>query len=158
MAEEEDNGSTSREEQEEALVALIEHRTCEVNNLRKRLAYYKNQLDEAEKRLKDTELKLARLRAVKTEPRSNSPIIDRNERSYKSNKPALVIPVVTPKVSRPPAAAARASCSETVTPPVSSTSVSAGKSDKARREQQNVEVKDKGIKRKFGKTFIITRL
>ncbi|CAJ2641311.1 unnamed protein product [Trifolium pratense] len=175
MAEEEDNGSTSREEQEEALVALIEHRTCEVNNLRKRLAYYKNQLDEAEKRLKDTELKLARLRgqtnpvqsttkkltnsdnndnnngivAVKTEPRSNSPIIDRNERSYKSNKPALVIPVVTPKVSRPPPAAARASCSETVTPPVSSTSVSAGKSDKARREQHNVEVKDKGIKRKF---------
>jgi hypothetical protein len=42
--EEEDNGSTSREEQEEALVALIEHRTYEVNNLRKRIAYYKNQV------------------------------------------------------------------------------------------------------------------
>ncbi|KAK2391345.1 guanine nucleotide-binding protein subunit beta-1 [Trifolium repens] len=166
--EEEDNGSTSREEQEEALVALIEHRTYEVNNLRKRIAYYKNQLDEAEKRLKDTESKLARLRgqtnpvqsttqnltnsdnndnnnnnnnnngilAVKTERRSNSPI-DRNEHSYKSNnqsKPALVIPAVTPKISRPPAAA-RASCS--------------GKSDKPRREQQNDQVKDRGTKRKF---------
>jgi hypothetical protein len=124
------------------------------------------QLDEAEKRLKDTESKLARLRgqtnpvqsttlnltnsdnndngilAVKTERRSNSPI-DRNEHSYKSNnqsKPALVIPAVTPKISRPPAAA-RASCS--------------GKSDKPRREQQNDQVKDRGTKRKFGKPFII---
>jgi hypothetical protein len=124
------------------------------------------QLDEVEKRLKDTESKLARLRgqtnpvqsttlnltnsdnndngilAVKTERRSNSPI-DRNEHSYKSNnqsKPALVIPAVTPKISRPPAAA-RASCS--------------GKSDKPRREQQNDQVKDRGTKRKFGKPFII---
>jgi hypothetical protein len=133
------------------------------------------QLDEAEKRLKDTESKLARLRgqtnpvqsttqnltnsdnndngilAVKTERRSNSPI-DRNEHSYKSNnqsKPALVIPAVTPKISRPPAAA-RASCSGRVTPPVSS-----GKSDKPRREQQNDQVKDRRTKRKFGKPFII---
>lgn len=42
--EEEDNEITSREEQEEALVALIEHRTREVNNLRHRLAYTKNQV------------------------------------------------------------------------------------------------------------------
>jgi hypothetical protein len=141
------------------------------------------QLDEAEKRLKDTESKLARLRgqtnpvqsttqnltnsdnndnnnnngilAVKTERRSNSPI-DRNEHSYKSNnqsKPALVIPAVTPKISRPPAAA-RASCSARVTPPVSSASVTAGKSDKPRREQQNDQVKDTRTKRKFGKPFI----
>jgi hypothetical protein len=137
------------------------------------------QLDEAEKRLKDTESKLARLRgqtnpvqsttqnltnsdnndngilAVKTERRSNSPI-DRNEHSYKSNnqsKPALVIPAVTPKISRPPAAA-RASCSGRVTPPVSSASVTAGKSDKPRREQQNDQVKDRRTKRKFGKPFI----
>jgi hypothetical protein len=141
------------------------------------------QLDEAEKRLKDTESKLARLRgqtnpvqsttlnltnsdnndnnnnngilAVKTERRSNSPI-DRNEHSYKSNnqsKPALVIPAVTPKISRPPAAA-RASCSARVTPPVSSASVTAGKSDKPRREQQNDQVKDRRTKRKFGKPFI----
>jgi hypothetical protein len=143
------------------------------------------QLDEAENRLKDTESKLARLRgqtnpvqsttqnltnsdnndnnnnnngilAVKTERRSNSPI-DRNEHSYKSNnqsKPALVIPAVTPKISRPPAAA-RASCSARVTPPVSSASVTAGKSDKPRREQQNDQVKDRRTKRKFGKPFII---
>ena len=41
---EENGGSTSREEQEEALVALIEHRTHEVKNLRHRIAYYKTQV------------------------------------------------------------------------------------------------------------------
>lgn len=44
IMEEEQNGSTSREEQEEALVALIEHRTREVNNLRHRLSYYQSQV------------------------------------------------------------------------------------------------------------------
>ncbi|PIN16704.1 U5 snRNP-specific protein-like factor [Handroanthus impetiginosus] len=51
-----------RNEQEEALVALIEHRTKEVEHLRQRIKYYKSQLDEAEKRLQDTQNKLARLR------------------------------------------------------------------------------------------------
>lgn len=37
------NGTTI-EEQEEALVALIEHRTREVKNLRHRLSYYKSQV------------------------------------------------------------------------------------------------------------------
>ncbi|GFZ17313.1 hypothetical protein Acr_26g0005830 [Actinidia rufa] len=36
----------SRSEQEEALVALIEHRTKEVEHLRKRIDYYKSQCDE----------------------------------------------------------------------------------------------------------------
>ncbi|KAL6576466.1 hypothetical protein OROHE_000247 [Orobanche hederae] len=51
-----------RNEQEEALVALIEHRTKEVEHLRQRITYYKSQLEEAEKRLDDTQNKLARLR------------------------------------------------------------------------------------------------
>ncbi|KAL2347105.1 hypothetical protein Fmac_001105 [Flemingia macrophylla] len=117
---EENGGSTTREEQEEALVALIEHRTREVNNLRHRIAYYKTQLDEAEKRLQDSESKLARLRGqtnvvssrsaiedgiktVKTERRSLSPI-DRNGGSNKSqpqSKTELVIPSVNPRISQP---------------------------------------------------------
>lgn len=164
--EEEDNEITSREEQEEALVALIEHRTREVNNLRHRLAYTKNQLDDAEKRLKNSESKLARLRgqttkkitnsddddngivAVKKERRSNSPI-DRNERSYKSNKQSkteLVIPAVTPKISR---SSGKGSVSEVAVSSVHTSSVSGGKSDKSKIDQQNVEGKDKGTKRKF---------
>ncbi|KAJ8550874.1 hypothetical protein K7X08_000244 [Anisodus acutangulus] len=52
----------NRIEQEEALVALIEHRAKEVDHLRQRLTYYKSQFDQAEKRLEDTQVKLARIR------------------------------------------------------------------------------------------------
>ncbi|OIT36442.1 PREDICTED: uncharacterized protein LOC109242052 [Nicotiana attenuata] len=52
----------NKKEQEEALVALIEHRTKEVEHLRQRLSYYTSQFDQAEKRLEETQLKLARLR------------------------------------------------------------------------------------------------
>lgn len=51
-----------RMEQEEALIALIEHRTKEVEHLRQRITYYKSQFNEAENRLEETQLKLARLR------------------------------------------------------------------------------------------------
>lgn len=49
----------NRKEQEEALLALIQHRTKEVEHLRQRITYYKSQLDEAEKRLGNTQTKLA---------------------------------------------------------------------------------------------------
>ncbi|XP_009804185.1 uncharacterized protein LOC107784361 isoform X2 [Nicotiana tabacum] len=66
----------NRKEQEEALVALIEHRTKEVEHLRQRLSYYTSQFDQAEKRLEETQLKLARLRgreniATSTSSRGN---------------------------------------------------------------------------------------
>ncbi|CAK9182387.1 unnamed protein product [Ilex paraguariensis] len=69
--EEESNGEADNEngeeklmweEREEALVALIEHRTKEVEHLRQRLSYYKSQLDQAERRLEETHVKLARHR------------------------------------------------------------------------------------------------
>ncbi|XP_014524268.1 uncharacterized protein LOC106780490 [Vigna radiata var. radiata] len=175
----ENGGSTSREEQEEALVALIEHRAREVKNLRHRFAYYKTQLHDAEKRLQDSESKLARLRGqtnavssrntfddgiktVKTERRSNSPI-DRNESSIKTlhqSKPELLIPSVNPKISQPvllpkPSKASVSSNSE-ATPGIHNSPItgdsSRGKSDKSHRissEQQKTEIKDKGTKRKF---------
>ncbi|KAA8521097.1 hypothetical protein F0562_011750 [Nyssa sinensis] len=58
----ENGAANSRDEQEEALVALIEHRTKEVEHLRRHVTYYKSQLDQAERRLEDTQSKLARLR------------------------------------------------------------------------------------------------
>ncbi|MED6148411.1 hypothetical protein PIB30_052907 [Stylosanthes scabra] len=122
--------TTTREEQEEALVALIEHRTREVKNLRHRLSYYKSQLEEAEKRLQDSETKLARLRGqpnsavssrssldngiktVKEERRSISPT-DRNggySKKQNQSKPELVIPAVQPKTSQstPPRSSTKA--------------------------------------------------
>ncbi|KAL7139723.1 hypothetical protein ABFS83_09G072700 [Erythranthe nasuta] len=77
-------------EQEEALLALVDHRTKEVGHLNQRIMYYRTQLEEAEKRLEDTQSKLARLRGrnavkasrnlsngrenVNTKKRSASPI------------------------------------------------------------------------------------
>ncbi|XP_060172718.1 uncharacterized protein LOC132603604 isoform X3 [Lycium barbarum] len=66
----------NRIEQEEALVALIEHRAKEVEHLRQRITYYKSQFDQAEKRLEETQVKLARLRgreniAASTSSRGN---------------------------------------------------------------------------------------
>uniref|UniRef100_A0A7N0V6C6 Uncharacterized protein n=1 Tax=Kalanchoe fedtschenkoi TaxID=63787 RepID=A0A7N0V6C6_KALFE len=57
---EDENGR--REEAEEALVALIDHRTREVEHLRDRRSHYQSMLEEAEKKLADSESKLIRLR------------------------------------------------------------------------------------------------
>lgn len=41
---EDDDGTNSKEEQEEALVALIDHRCREVQNLKQRISYYTSQV------------------------------------------------------------------------------------------------------------------
>ncbi|KAI3521099.1 hypothetical protein L1887_10558 [Cichorium endivia] len=128
-----DNGDekSDMEEQEEALVALIEHRTKEVEHLRMRL-------EESEKKLKETQGQLARLRsrncapytrlAVKSkkvkEEISGSPLKITKDSFYNLSdgssesssdsyqkaclktlktkpKPLLVIPGMNPKVSPP---------------------------------------------------------
>ncbi|KAL2462812.1 transducin family protein/WD-40 repeat family protein [Forsythia ovata] len=90
---EDENGKTIEEdtinEQEEALVALIDHRTKEVVHLRQRVSYYTSQLNEAERKLEETQIKFAHLQGrdnvtalknsfrkegVKVERRSTSPI------------------------------------------------------------------------------------
>ncbi|KZV21773.1 hypothetical protein F511_02931 [Dorcoceras hygrometricum] len=53
-------------EQEAALLALVEHRAKEVEQLRERVAYYKSQLDEALTRLMDTQTELSRHRGQRT--------------------------------------------------------------------------------------------
>ncbi|KAL7191616.1 hypothetical protein ACSBR2_023654 [Camellia fascicularis] len=80
-----------RDEQEEAMVALIDHCTKEVEHLRQHIAYYESQLDQAERRLEDLQSKLACIKGrdgvtssknpqgddvkdVKVERRSTSPI------------------------------------------------------------------------------------
>ncbi|KAJ8420831.1 hypothetical protein Cgig2_013915 [Carnegiea gigantea] len=111
--------SISSRDEEEALVLLFEHRSKEVQHLRTRVLYYQSQLEEAERKLQDTEGKLARVRRkashkswnsslpsskkVKVERRSTSPS-ERNEDSshYLSwSKPQLLIPNLNPKSSWP---------------------------------------------------------
>ncbi|KAI4343544.1 hypothetical protein L6164_010881 [Bauhinia variegata] len=171
-------GSRSREEQEEALVALIEHRTREVKNLRQRISYYTSQLEEAENRLQDSESKLARLRGqtyvassrncltdepktIKMERRSISPV-HRNEGSSRNqhhSKPELLIPAASPRISQPmllqgSSAKASINSGSQVSPSVSTHSTTGArvKTDKPQRlftEQEHIEIKDRGTKRKF---------
>ncbi|XP_050256314.1 uncharacterized protein LOC126701914 [Quercus robur] len=169
----------SREEQEEALVALIEHRTKEVLTNKQRIAYYKSQLEESEKRLHDSKSKLARLRTqsnglsskgtaengtknLKVERRSTSPIhiSEDSSRHQPQSKPELLIPSVNPKVSQhinsAKFGAKPSNGSSTQSgPSVSTQSYSAMrvKGDKPSRvstePEEEVKIQDKGTKRKF---------
>ncbi|VFQ87231.1 unnamed protein product [Cuscuta campestris] len=66
--------------EEEALIALIEHRSKEVEYLHKRVAYYKNELEEEEKRLRESQQKLVLLRsknrARKSQTQTEEPRLD----------------------------------------------------------------------------------
>ncbi|XP_059643025.1 uncharacterized protein LOC132284899 [Cornus florida] len=174
----ENGAENNRLEQEEALVALTEHRTKEVEHLRQRISYYKSQLEQAERRLEDTQFKLARLRGrdngtpskyslgdnikeVKVERRSTSPM-QINEASSKrqlQSRPQLVIPAVNPKISQSTKMAesgvnALVSSSGRAGTSVSSHNDSAVKvkrenSNRNSSEQEVVEIQAKGTKRKF---------
>uniref|UniRef100_A0A6N2MPH5 Uncharacterized protein n=1 Tax=Salix viminalis TaxID=40686 RepID=A0A6N2MPH5_SALVM len=110
--EEEDN----IEEQKVAFIALIEHRSREVQQLKQRVSYYKAQLVEAEKRLEDSQTKLARLSgrsnaavanksSVENGIKKKSPSPVRFNEASSSSQPQsrteLVIPAVNPKVAQP---------------------------------------------------------
>ncbi|XP_050937472.1 uncharacterized protein LOC103502273 isoform X2 [Cucumis melo] len=86
-----DECNSTVEDQEAALIALVEHRTREVHHLQQRISYYTRQLEEAEKRLQESQSLLARshgprytlpsrssqdrgFECVEAEPRSTTPI------------------------------------------------------------------------------------
>ncbi|KAK3403620.1 hypothetical protein EUGRSUZ_K00065 [Eucalyptus grandis] len=125
--EEEEEEEEEEDEEETILVALIEHRTKEVDHLRHRVSYYTSQLHEAQKRLHDSKGKLALLRSkhsaaaaaapsssssvavftnngtaanVKTERRSTSPIgtSSGSKPSSRSNAPPPPPPTPTPSI------------------------------------------------------------
>ncbi|KAI3695627.1 hypothetical protein L1987_78626 [Smallanthus sonchifolius] len=92
--------SNEMEDEEETLVALIEHRTKEVEHLRTRVAYYKSMLDESVNKLEETQSKLARLRS---RGRVLAAIENADEEEEdckiiktKKRKPLLVIPKISP--------------------------------------------------------------
>ncbi|TYI35430.1 hypothetical protein ES332_A03G075900v1 [Gossypium tomentosum] len=156
-------------EQEEALVALIEHRTKEVEHLGQRISYYKSQLDQAEKRLQDSQSKLARLRgrhntafsnaslatkSVKVEQKSISPeCINGGSKTKQQPRTELVIPSVNPKISQPikPAGSSAKTTIGLEANAASSRAVKV-KAETCHRNSSNAEVvekKDRGAKRKF---------
>ncbi|XP_020590022.1 uncharacterized protein LOC110031247 [Phalaenopsis equestris] len=116
----------SIQEQEEALIALIEHRTKEFEQLNQKASYYQSQAEAAERRLQESRLQLARLRGSSGDSgpaggrrsRAESPALvngvgARSETIASSHlsRPPLVIPSINPKVTTtkvpPPEVAAR---------------------------------------------------
>ncbi|KAD4385895.1 hypothetical protein E3N88_26064 [Mikania micrantha] len=163
MASSSGDEKTNREEQEEALIALLEHRAKEVDHLRTRVAYYKSQLEESEKRLEETERKLAHLRGrgntvpskrvsekgvkVKEERRSCSPIkiSDHSRNGKHVQKPQLVIPAVNPKLYVPIKVEETGSKSI----PIHDKSIVKEKGNIILHEEEGGGTQSKGTKRKF---------
>ncbi|KAJ4838398.1 hypothetical protein Tsubulata_017428 [Turnera subulata] len=171
-----DDDVNSRDEQEEALVALIEHRQREVQHHTQRVSYYQSLLAEAEKKLAESKAQLGRLRGhgnavsskssvengakvVKAEGRSASPI-QANEGSSRNQlqprRTELVVPAMNDKVSqstRSTGSGARhtGGSSAQSSPSTQSNSVARVKEEKPWRSTPNaevVEVQDR-VKRKL---------
>ncbi|KAK8960490.1 hypothetical protein KSP40_PGU005344 [Platanthera guangdongensis] len=114
-------------EQEEALIALIEHRTKESEHLKQKAAYYQSQAETADRRLQESQSQLARLRlsrgpseavcsrrSTEESPVRVNGIESRSEvrTQIQTSKQPLVIPSINPKSSTtkaPPQVAAHRS-------------------------------------------------
>lgn len=132
------------------------------------------QLEEAERRLHDSQCKLARLRGqrqsqgslengaknVKVERRSSSPVhINRSSsRNQPQSKPELLIPAVNPKLSQPMKSSNSSGTQATSSVSTQSNSAMKVKGEKPSRvssELEDVEIHDKGTKRKLGETCLL---
>ncbi|XP_048228504.1 uncharacterized protein LOC8275490 isoform X1 [Ricinus communis] len=171
---EEENGGerevgTSLQEQEEALVALIEHRAREVDHLKRRISYYQSQLQETENKLHDSESRLARLRAQRIAPSAKaSPgsgtksvkviapinINEGSSRSQPQAKTELLIPAINPKTFQPRISGGFGTKASAVSTTQSSPSrhtntVPKLKGEKNCRSSPEAEVEARGTKRKL---------
>lgn len=161
-----DSEGISGRDEEEALVALIEHRTKEVEHLRNRISYYQSQLGEAERRLEHSQNKLVHVRRkisdklwnhsvpvarkeVKLKNASSSPIQNSEGSTQRQpqSKPPLVISNPNPKSSR------ASSVTETGSraPPSSSDSLMKARADQNQKtpsEPKDTKSQIVGAKRK----------
>ncbi|KAJ6676395.1 TRANSDUCIN FAMILY PROTEIN / WD-40 REPEAT FAMILY PROTEIN [Salix viminalis] len=84
--EEEEEDEDSIEEQKVALIALIEHRSRELQHLKQRISYYQTQLVEAEKMLEESQVKLGRLGGKGTATAPNKPSVENGIKNVKGRK------------------------------------------------------------------------
>ncbi|KAG5230411.1 protein tipD [Salix suchowensis] len=84
--EEEEEEEDSIEEQKVALIALIEHRSRELQHLKQRVSYYQTQLGEAEKMLEESQVKLGRLGGKGTATAPNKPSVENGIKNVKGRK------------------------------------------------------------------------
>ncbi|CAH8279214.1 unnamed protein product [Arabidopsis lyrata] len=144
--EDEEANVSCKEEQEEVLVALVEHRSNEIERLNHHISNYQNKLVEAERSLQNSKAKLAQLRGVSV------PSIS----AKKDNKPLKTLRNVNVSEDY-----ASPSPSKTLKPCDSSdhprsscgSSVSKAKTvvvkQKSETSRDSPNVKDRGMKRKF---------
>ncbi|EOA13242.1 hypothetical protein CARUB_v10026271mg [Capsella rubella] len=134
-------------EQEEVLVALVEHRSNEVERLNQHISNYQTKLIEAEKSLQNSKAKLDQLRGVSSVP-SNS--------AKKDNKPLKTLRNVSEDYASPSPSKTLRSCDSSDHPRSSSSSVSKAKTvlvkQKTEPSRDSPNVKDRGTKRKFEQT------
>ncbi|KAJ0969782.1 hypothetical protein J5N97_022659 [Dioscorea zingiberensis] len=95
---EEPDGDVLDDKEGEALQLLIKHRSAEVHDLKKKVAFYQSELESAEKRLVSAELKLARLRSssakASNEMRAGGQTLGNDSNSCRASRPQLVIPAL----------------------------------------------------------------
>ncbi|KAL0918849.1 hypothetical protein M5K25_010890 [Dendrobium thyrsiflorum] len=119
----EDPLGNSIQEQEEALIALIEHRSKEAELLSQKASYYQSQAETAKRKLQESQLQLARLRAPsgpagsrRSRVESLAPVNGVEARpepraQSHSSRPPLIIPSINSKFSTtkapPPSAVPR---------------------------------------------------
>nr|AFJ66234.1 hypothetical protein 34G24.33 [Capsella rubella] len=147
-------------EQEEVLVALVEHRSNEVERLNQHISNYQTKVSPPlpppqslhffpEKSLQNSKAKLDQLRGVSSVP-SNS--------AKKDNKPLKTLRNVSEDYASPSPSKTLRSCDSSDHPRSSSSSVSKAKTvlvkQKTEPSRDSPNVKDRGTKRKFGKHFL----
>ncbi|KAL1203407.1 WD repeat-containing protein VIP3 [Cardamine amara subsp. amara] len=86
--EEEEANVSCREEQEEVLVALVEHRSNEIERFKNHISNYQTKLIEAERSLRDSKAKLAQLRGVPLKTLRN---VNGDEKDYVSPSPSKTL-------------------------------------------------------------------
>ncbi|XP_010442579.1 PREDICTED: protein tipD-like [Camelina sativa] len=136
--EEEEANVSYRDEQEEVLVALVEHRSNEIERINHHISNYQTKLIEAERSLQNSKAKLAQLRGVSSVPSKPLKTLRNVSEDYASPSPS--------KTLRP--------CDSSDHPRTSSaSSVSKAKTvvvkPKSEPSRDSPNVKDRGTKRKF---------
>nr|AFJ66201.1 hypothetical protein 7G9.6 [Boechera stricta] len=143
-AEEDEEANVScREEQEEVLVALVEHRSNEIERLNHHISNYQTKLIEAERSLQNSKAKLAQLRGVSV------PSIS----AKKDNKSLKTLRNVSEDYASPSPSKALRPCDSSDHPRSSSSSISKVKTvvvkQKSEPSRDSPNVQDRGTKRKF---------
>ncbi|KAH0889206.1 hypothetical protein HID58_051635 [Brassica napus] len=94
--EEANNNVGCREEQEQALVALVEHRSAEIDRLKHHISNYQTKLIEAQRSLRDSKAKLSNLRGHDESARNVTPS---RKDSYPSPSPSKILKPSVPTSS-----------------------------------------------------------